>query len=211
MDTASGPHVNPLPAAAAGHVTFGCLNGFRKINSRTIDLWAPALVATPGSRLILTSSPYADRQAVIDRLGRAGVGAERVEFIDPQARSQYFQTYHRIDIALDPLPYNGHTTSLDALWMGVPVISRVGATIVGRGSLSQLSNLGLSELVAGSDDEFTQIAVGLANDLPRLANLRASMRERMLDSVLTDSRRFAQGIEAAYRAMWQHFCATGQA
>jgi predicted O-linked N-acetylglucosamine transferase (SPINDLY family) len=211
METASGPQVNPLPAASIGHVTFGCLNGFRKINGRTIDLWAPVLAATPGSRLILMSSGYADRQAVIDRLGQAGVGPERVEFLDPQPRGQYLQTYHRIDVALDALPYNGHTTSLDALWMGVPVITRVGQTIVGRGSLSQLNNLDLPELVARSDEEFARIAIALGNDLPRLAKLRASLRQRMLDSVLTDGQHFAQGIEAAYRAMWQQFCAGEQA
>jgi predicted O-linked N-acetylglucosamine transferase (SPINDLY family) len=210
METAAGPRVNPLPASTAGHVTFGCMNGFRKINSRTIDLWAPVLAAMPDSRLVLMSTPYADRQSVLDRLGKAGIGAERVEFFDLLPRGEYLRSYQRIDIALDALPYNGHTTSLDALWMGVPVVARVGQTIVGRGSLSQLNNLGLPELVARSDEEFARTAIELASDLPRLAALRASLRQRMLDSVLTDAHHFAQGIEAAYRMMWQEFCAGGQ-
>jgi protein O-GlcNAc transferase len=210
METAAGPRVNPLPASTAGHVTFGCMNGFRKINSRTIDLWAPVLAAMPDSRLVLMSTPYADRQSVLDRLGKAGIGAERVEFFDLLPRGEYLRSYQRIDIALDALPYNGHTTSLDALWMGVPVVARAGQTIVGRGSLSQLNNLGLPELVARSDEEFARTAIELASDLPRLAALRASLRQRMLDSVLTDARHFAQGIEAAYRMMWQEFCASSQ-
>jgi predicted O-linked N-acetylglucosamine transferase (SPINDLY family) len=107
---------------------------------------------------------------------------------------------------LDPFPYGGHTTSLDAFWMGVPVISLAGAQIVSRAGLSQLSNLGLRELVAFTEDDYVRIAGELAADLPRLAELRAALRSRMETSVLMDGERFARGIERAYRAMWRHWC-----
>jgi predicted O-linked N-acetylglucosamine transferase (SPINDLY family) len=117
--------------------------------------------------------------------------------------------YHRLDIVLDTFPYNGHTTSLDALWMGVPVVSLAGRTPVSRAGLSQLTNLGLPELVAHSEDDYVRIAVELAGDLPRLGQLRSTLRERMENSVLTDAPRFARNVEAAYRKMWQAWC-TGQ-
>jgi predicted O-linked N-acetylglucosamine transferase (SPINDLY family) len=108
---------------------------------------------------------------------------------------------------LDPFPYNGHTTSLDALWMGVPVVSLAGKTRVSRGGLSILSNLGLPELVAVTEEEYVEIATRLANDLPRLAAWRATLRPRMEASVLMDAPRFARQIEAAYRARWRQWCA----
>lgn len=107
---------------------------------------------------------------------------------------------------LDPFPYNGHTTSLDALWMGVPVVSLAGGPIVSRAGLSQLSNLGLQELVAFSEDDYVKIAARLARDLPRLEELRATLRSRMETSVLMDGKHFARGIESAYRAMWRRWC-----
>ena len=115
--------------------------------------------------------------------------------------------YHRLDMVLDPFPYNGHTTSLDALWMGVPVISLTGQTPVSRAGLSILTNAGLPELVARSEQKYLKVAVELAGDLPRLAGLRAALRSRMERSLLMDAPRFARGIEAAYRTMWRRWCA----
>ena len=120
--------------------------------------------------------------------------------------SEYFAQYEQIDIALDTFPFRGGTTTCDALWMGVPVVSLVGQTAVGRGGLSLLSNVGLPELAAHTEDEYVSIAVELANDLPRLAELRATMRERMQASPLMDAPRFARNIEDAYRSMWQTWC-----
>jgi predicted O-linked N-acetylglucosamine transferase (SPINDLY family) len=131
-----------------------------------------------------------------------------VEFAESRPRAAYLELYHRLDIALDPFPYNGHTTSLDALWMGVPVVSLAGATRVSRGGLSILHNAGLPELAAASADEYLRTATNLAGDWPRLAELRSSLRSRMESSVLMDAPKFARGIERAYRAMWRHWCAT---
>jgi predicted O-linked N-acetylglucosamine transferase (SPINDLY family) len=114
-----------------------------------------------------------------------------------------------VDIVLDTFPYNGHTTSLDALWMGVPVVSLAGNAPVSRAGLSQLSNLGLPELVARSESEYVTIAERLAADLPRLAELRATLRPRMQASPLMDASRFARNVEAAYRSMWERWCASG--
>jgi predicted O-linked N-acetylglucosamine transferase (SPINDLY family) len=130
-----------------------------------------------------------------------------VEFADRCAHEEYLAGYRRLDVVLDPFPYNGHTTSLDALWMGVPVVTLAGERAVARAGLSQSSNLGLTELVAFSEEDYVSMAVKLASDLPRLAELRRSLRSRMENSVLMDGARFARSIEAAYRAMWRQWCA----
>jgi len=130
-----------------------------------------------------------------------------VEFFELLPREAYLELYRRVDIVLDPFPYNGHTTSLDALWMGVPVVSLAGQKAVSRAGLSQLSNLGLADLVAYSKDDYVAIATRLAQDSPRRAELRSTLRERMQVSPLMDATRFARGIESAYRTMWRCWCA----
>jgi predicted O-linked N-acetylglucosamine transferase (SPINDLY family) len=126
--------------------------------------------------------------------------------VEPGNRTLYLQYYHQLDIALDPFPYGGHTTSLDALWMGVPVIGMAGPTPVSRAALSIMSNLGLPELIGADEGDCVAIAARLAEDLPRLAELRRTLRSRMEGSVLMDATRFAREIEEAYRAMWQRWC-----
>jgi protein O-GlcNAc transferase len=197
---------NALPAQANGWLTFGSLNNFCKINEPVLRLWARVLGAVKASRLILLSARGSHRQRVIDLLAQAGVKAERVDFVEPCPRLAYLELYHQLDIVLDAFPYNGHTTSLDALWMGVPVVSLAGDRPVSRAGLSQLSNLGLQEFVARSETEYVEIATGLAHDLPRLAELRRVLRARMEASVLMDAERFTRGIEAAYRTMWRQWC-----
>jgi len=135
------------------------------------------------------------------------VDASRVEFVERCPRKAYLELYHRLDIMLDSFPYNGHTTSLDALWMGVPLVSLAGTTRVSRGGRSILSNLGLPELLAHSEDEYVDIAGRLAHDLPSLADLRRTLRPRMEASVLMDGSRFVRNIESAYREMWRRWCA----
>jgi protein O-GlcNAc transferase len=204
-----GSAVSPLPAAARGYVTFGCLNNFCKVNPAVLRLWARVLKAVERSRLIILANPGSHRRRTLDFLANEGVAADRVAFVPQQPRRQYLRHYHGIDIGLDTVPYNGHTTSLDSFWMGVPVVTLCGSTVVGRAGLCQLMNLGLPELIAGSPDEYVRIAVELANDLPRLTNLRAALRQRLLASPLTDAPRFARNLEAAYRAMWRRWCAGG--
>jgi FkbM family methyltransferase len=200
------PAVAPLPAIKQGRVTFGCLNNFCKVNDGVLELWTRVLDAVPGSRLMLLSKPGSHRQRTLDFLGRLGIAAERVEFCSPRPRAEYLALYHQIDIGLDTFPYNGHSTSLDSYWMGVPVVTLVGHTVVGRAGLSQLTNLGLTDLVARSPDEFVEIAASLGGDLPRLEALRRGLRERLRQSPLMDAVGFTRGIEQAYRSMWRRWC-----
>jgi predicted O-linked N-acetylglucosamine transferase (SPINDLY family) len=160
----------------------------------------------PGSRLLLLAPEGSHRQRTLELLGQGGVCGGRVEFAAPCPRADYLRLYHRADISLDTFPYNGHTTSLDSLWMGVPVVSLAGELPVSRAGLSQLTNLGLPELVARSGEEYVCIAAKLAADTVRLAELRATLRERMKASPLMDAPRFARAIEAAFRAMWREWC-----
>ena len=197
------PPVNPLPADAAGFVTFGCLNNFCKVTDPVLDLWAQVLRSAPNSKLLLLAPVGSARTRVKARLGLV---SDRVEFAAYQPRCDYLELYHRIDIGLDTFPYNGHTTSLDALWMGVPVISRTGSTVVSRAGLSLMTNLGLPELVAETNDQFVHLATSLANDRKRLVTLRSGLRERMRRSPLMDAARFAKNMEDAYRLMWQSWC-----
>jgi predicted O-linked N-acetylglucosamine transferase (SPINDLY family) len=199
--------VNALPAAEGGRVTFGNLNNFCKINDGVLELWARVLGGVPDSRLVLLSSPGGHRQRTQELLGWCGIDASRVEFVEPRARREYLGLYHRLDLVLDSFPYGGHTTSLDALWMGAPVVGLAGERPVSRAGLSVMSNLGLAEWVASTKDEYVAIAIGLASDLPRLAEWRRTLRSRMEGSVLMDGPRFARNIEEAYRGMWRQWCA----
>jgi predicted O-linked N-acetylglucosamine transferase (SPINDLY family) len=201
------PPVNDLPALENRVITFGCLNSFCKINDGCLALWAQVLKAVPESRLLLLAPAGEARQRVLARLQSEGIAAERVEFADRQRRPVYLEQYQRIDIGLDPLPYNGHTTSLDALWMGVPTITLVSnTTAFGRAGWSQLCNLGLKELAAETPEEYIAVAVRLAGDLPRLQHLRSTLRQRMQQSPLMDGQRFARNVEAAYRQIWRTWC-----
>lgn len=196
----------PLPALAAGHVTFGCLNKFAKITRDVVHAWRTILAAVPGSRLLLMAGQGSHRNALRATMAQAGVQAERIEFHDRMAISRYLALYRQIDIALDTYPHNGHTTSLDALWMGVPVVRWAGRHIVSRAGLSQLSRLGLQHLVADSADGYVARAVDLASDLPRLSELRLGLRQRMRNSALMDATAFARAIEKLYRQAWREWC-----
>jgi len=198
--------VNELPAKKNGAVTFGCLNNFCKVNEPLLALWARVLNRVKGSRLVILAAAGSHRQRTAEFLQRHGVGPQRVEFVPFCPRPEYLELYHRLDLVLDTFPYNGHTTSLDALWMGVPVITMAGELSVSRAGLSQLSNLGLPEFVARTEDDYVQIAEEWAADLQRLAQLRATLRQRTESSVLMDAPRFARQIEEAYRQMWGLWC-----
>jgi predicted O-linked N-acetylglucosamine transferase (SPINDLY family) len=197
--------VNDLPALSTGHVTFGCLNSYRKVNTSLLKLWARVLQAVPSARLTMLA-PLGTPQLALELMAAQGIAAHRLSFQKMRPRHKYLELYHDIDIGLDTHPYNGHTTSLDSFFMGVPVITRVGDTVVGRAGVSQLMNLGLPELIAHNEEQFVEIAAALAADLPRLAALRRNLRPRMQASPLMDAPRFARNIENAYRGMWRRWC-----
>jgi protein O-GlcNAc transferase len=198
-----GPEVNALPAIERGHLTFGCLNNPCKLTDHTLRLWGGVMRALSNSRLLLMAPPGRHRPRLLRLLAEQGITADRIDFLPFQPRADYLRSYHQIDLGLDTFPYNGHTTSLDSVWMGVPVVTRVGRTSVGRGGLSQLFQLGQLDLAAESDEAFISIAVALGNDLGRLAELRSGLRSRMERSTLMDAARFARQIEGAYRTAWK--------
>jgi len=199
------PDISPLPALESGHITFGCLNNFSKASKDALATWRRLLESVPGSRLLLYSLPGSHRDDAIQFMTRTGLDASRIAFVGKTPGPEYFALYGKIDIALDPFPCAGGTTTCDALWMGVPVVTLAGRTAVGRSGVSLLSNVGLRQLVAGSPDEYVRIAAELARDLPSLAALRQGLRNRMLQSPLTDATRFARNIENTYREMWRQW------
>jgi protein O-GlcNAc transferase len=198
--------VGPLPARTAGHVTFGCLGKFAKVNDGVLDLWARVLRDKPGSRCLLRVLSEGARQRVREHLGHADVSPDRVEFVGDEPLPGFLANYRRIDIGLDTLPYGGHTGSLESFYMGVPVVTQVGRTAVGRAGLGFARNLGLEELVASNADEYVRIASGLARDVDKLAELRAGLRARMLASPLMDEARFVRQLENGYREAWRRWC-----
>jgi len=204
------PDPSPPPAVAAGYVTFGCLNNIVKVSPPALDLWAEILQAVPRSRLFVHCRPGTRLDAMRERFAGKGISPDRLEFPNWQPWLEYVQTYGRIDIALDPFPWGGGITTCDALWMGVPVVSLAGPTAVGRGGASILANVGVPELVARTPEQYVRIAAALAGDLPRLAELRRTLRARMQASPLMDAPRFARNFEAAYRQMWRNWCERGR-
>jgi protein O-GlcNAc transferase len=203
------PEINALPALSAEGLTFGSLNSFAKVNERVLALWARVLEAVKGSRLVMLCPEGRTRERVRAFFAARGIVAERVELVGRLPFGKYLRLYQRIDLGLDPFPCNGMTTTCDALWMGVPVLTLPGETPISRAALSLLSSIGLNELAASSEEDYVRTAVELAGNLPRLAGLRATLRQRMLASPLMDAPRFAKNVEAAYRSIWQRW-AIGQ-
>jgi protein O-GlcNAc transferase len=201
------PPVALQPACASGVATFGCLNNFCKQSAPAFATWCALLKAVPQSRLLLHAQAGSHRDRLLAVAAERGLSPDRVEFVPFQPPHEYLRTYQRIDVALDPFPYSGGTTTCDALWMGVPVVTLAGQTAVGRGGVSILSNVGLQECVACDTEQYVRIAAGLARSVSRLAELRATLRQRMQGSPLMNAPRFAGHVEAAYREMWRRWCA----
>ncbi|MGA3065283.1 MAG: tetratricopeptide repeat protein [Tepidisphaeraceae bacterium] len=203
VDLALAP--GPSPALKNGYVTFGCQNNYCKISSPVWSAWMAILRALPTSKLIVNVGHDSRRDASRKLLASAGIDPDRLIFSESFGED-YFLRYHQIDIALDPFPFGGGTTTCDALWMGVPVVTLSGQTAVGRAGRSILSNLGLPELVAQTAEQYVQIAIDLAGDLKRMDGLRSGMRARMLASALMDGKGFTRDMESAYRQMWRTWC-----
>jgi protein O-GlcNAc transferase len=199
------PDINALPALSARRVTFGSLNNFAKVNEAVLLLWARVLGAVKRSRLLMFCPEGCAQERVRTFFGAQGITAERVELVGYLQHCDYLSLYRRIDVCLDPFPVNGMTTTCDALWMGVPVLTLPGEMPVSRAGLSLLSNIGLAELAASSEEEYLRVAVELSENLPRLAGLRATLRPRMQVSPLMDAARFARSIENAYRSVWERW------
>ena len=206
---ASAPEVCPLPCQEQDRITFGSFNNLTKVSSEVVKVWAEILRALPDSRLLLKSKQLADEQTrlrYLEMFGKHGVTAERIELFGWLPKKEiHFGLYHKVDIALDPFPYNGTTTTCEALWMGVPVVTLCGERHAGRVGASIMHRIGLQELVAHSGGEYVAIAQALASDLKRLLILRSGLRDRMQGSELMDSKLFTESLENAYRQMWLRF------
>ncbi|MCL2641293.1 MAG: hypothetical protein FWD53_10640, partial [Phycisphaerales bacterium] len=199
--------VNSLPAQEMGFITFGNLNNFCKLNEPTFELWAMIMQNVTRSRLIMMTPDGSHRQRTRSFFEHRGITPDRIDFVPRTMPDKYMRTYHRIDLGLDSFPYNGHNTSIDSFYMGVPVITIVGNSPVSRATYSQLTNLNLPELAGKSPAEFVRIATELANNWPHLAELRQNLRPRMQASPLMNEKLFAESIEQAYRDMWNRHLA----
>lgn len=204
------PDPGPLPALSNGYVTFGAFNNFTKVTDETLLLWGRLLAAVPNSRLLLKADGLAESAVGIPirtRFRAAGIPEERVELLSrtPDTLS-HLELYRRVDIALDTFPYHGTTTTCEALWLGVPVVTRAGDAHVSRVGVSLLQAIGRPEWIANSDEDYIRIAVMMAADPARLALIRMTLRERMWASVLLDHVGQAKRFGAALRASWQVWC-----
>jgi predicted O-linked N-acetylglucosamine transferase (SPINDLY family) len=199
------PPVGPPPALATGRVTFGCFNNAAKLNAGVAAAWSRLLRGRPDRRLRLQSAGLERPEAqapLLAAFAAGGVDPEQVEFRGFVPPDELVASYAGIDLALDPFPYSGGLTTLEALWMGVPVVTRPGERFCSRHSASHLANVGLGGFVAASEEEYVAIAEAWASDLGRLAGLRAGLRDRMLASPLCDWAGFTADLEALYRRLW---------
>ncbi len=203
------PAVNALPAVENGHVTFGAFTNVWRLNSRLLEIWSEILKCTDNSKLILGFRGGDDeglQHRFLSQFEQCGISRERIELRGMKPYRTYLKQYNDVDIVLDTFPENGGTTTCDALWMGVPVISLVGQHQVGRYGLSVLSSVGLERFAATTALEYVTHVVSFANNPESLIEIRESMRSRMAESPLCDSKRFAHELESAYRDMWHRWC-----
>ena len=204
------PSVTKIPAQETGSITFGSFNHRAKITPEVVKLWSRILTLVGNARLILKSKSLsaATTQELLRRMFiQNGISPERIEFVSHiPSQFEHLKLYNSVDIALDTFPYNGTTTTCEAMWMGVPVIALAGETHASRVGVSLLSNVGLPDLIAKYTEEYVEKAVQLAGDLERLQALRANLRSMMVRSPLMDARGFTRSLEEAYRQMWRRWC-----
>ena len=202
--------VGPLPARRNGFVTFGSFNNLLKTNPATIALWAALMARVPGSRLILKSRPLADagvRRRITARFAADGIAPERLDLIPwTNGTAEHLDLYNRLDIALDPVPYNGTTTTCEALWMGVPVLTLCGDRHAARVGASLMTGIGLPSFVAATRNGFVEQGARIAADIQALDAIRNGLRNRMTAAPLCDVAGFARRFENALRIMWRNWC-----
>lgn len=204
------PEPGPPPAKTAGRVTFGCFNRLAKLNDATMALWARVLDAVPGSQLLLKTKELSCpelRRRTARRLARLGIGPDRLTLAEGAPHPALLAAYGEVDVALDPFPYSGGLTTLEAFWMGVPVVTLPGRRFVSRHTLAHAGVLGHPEWAARDADGYVRIAAGLVRDLDALSSIRTGLRTEMAASPLCDGPRFTRALEAAFRTMWREWCA----
>ena len=200
--------VGPLPAQRNGRITFGSFSNTAKMSPRCIDVWAAVLKSVAASRLQLRWKTFRDREVrrtIWDMFRTRGIAQDRIELYPESAHDEMFEHYQELDIALDTMPFSGATTSCEALWSGVPVVTRRGSSAVSRQTASILGEIGLGRLVAGSDEQFVATACGLAGDTPALAALRGELRSMMAATCLMDAKRYASHLARLLYAIADDF------
>ncbi|MEO5375132.1 MAG: hypothetical protein H7840_12760 [Alphaproteobacteria bacterium] len=207
----STPAVAPSPAAGegVGEVTFGCLNRISKVTEPVIAIWAEILRAVPGSRMVLKDAHLQgedQRRRIAEAFAAHGVAAERLTLLGASSHAEHLAAHARVDIALDPFPQNGGISTLEAIWMGVPVVTLAGSTPSGRNGAALNAALGLHRFVAATPEAYRDIAVAMAADRAGLADLRSSLRQRLATSPLCDHQRYTRAVEDAYRGLWRLWC-----
>jgi protein O-GlcNAc transferase len=203
------PEVKELPFLSRGYITFGCFNNIAKINPIVVAVWSEILQAVPGSRLCLGTQSFNSpsiRNEYIRQFAGNGVEADRIVFLEKLPHREYLAYYENIDIVLETFPFTGNTTTVDALWMGVPVPTFVHDNFVGRLGLSILSTIGLNEFIAFTRDEYIRKVSSLAGDIERLSSLRRNLRDTLNDSSLCNGLEFTSDLENVYRDMWRNWC-----
>jgi predicted O-linked N-acetylglucosamine transferase (SPINDLY family) len=198
------PDIVPPPALKKGHVTFCYFDNPVKITDPAIELWSRILAAVGRSQLLMRMN--GDGRWLKQRFVRHGIDHDRVRLVSERPRFDHMALYNRCDLALDTLPFNGDDTTLDALWMGVPVITLAGDRFASRRGLSHLTVLGHPEWIARTPDEYVDKAVALTGDLPRLARIRSGLREQFANSALGNVEAWTRDLEAAYRQIWVEWC-----
>ncbi len=199
------PAVGPPPCLSNGVISFGSLNNFVKVNHAVRALWAELLVSVPSSRLVLHIKQTRARQELLDFFAERGVASDRLSLVGYQSEADYFATYNQIDIALDTTPFAGGTTSFDALWMGVPLVTLAGERSSSRGGASILTSLGRSEWIACSSEQYITIAQGLASDPQQLATIRSGLRAELKASPLMDGAGFTRELEGLFQQAWESY------
>ena len=197
------------PVSVAGKITFGCFNNPAKLVDQVIVCWSRLLKALPEAQLFLKYKAFADdgvRRRYQALFARQGIDIRRIRFAGASPRHEYLAAYEEVDIALDPFPFNGCTTTLEALWMGVPVVTLQGYRYVGHMGETILKNLGFGEYVADNEDTYIAQAVHLASSRSTLEELRKDLRTRLLKSPLCDGPGFTRSLEDLYKKMWAEWC-----
>lgn len=200
--------VGPMPVTATGTFTFGCFNHLAKLNESVISLWSRVLHAVPDSRLFLKTKQLGDpdvQRRMLERFVAYGIDAARLALEGASPRAELLASYNRVDIALDPFPYPGGTTTIEALWMGVPVLTRRGDRFLSHVGESILHTAGLEDWIAADSHAYVAKAAAFASVHDRLARLRSQLRPQILASPLCDAPRFANHLEHAFRGMWERY------
>jgi predicted O-linked N-acetylglucosamine transferase (SPINDLY family) len=207
---APAPEISSLPCLGRDYITFGSFNNLTKTTHEVVKCWSKILHGAPDSHLVLKSKALADKETkarYLKMFEEEGISQDRIKLYAMLPKKEdHLGLYSEIDIGLDPFPYNGTTTTCEAMWMGVPVITLRGERHAGRVGASLMHQVGLEELVAGSLEEYVQLAKSLALNQNRLMELRGRLREQMQESKLMDNRLFVKALEDEYRRMWHIWC-----